>query len=98
MSRPIYPDDEIITLLSSNGEEIDFIEIAGIVYNEKQYAVLQPVELLPGMSDDEALVFHVTKDEIGKDNFALEHDDDIINGVFEEYEKMLADLEKDEDE
>ena len=25
-------DDDIVTLLSANGEEIDFVEIAGIAY------------------------------------------------------------------
>ena len=46
-------DDDIVTLLSAEGEEIDFVEIAGIAYKGAFYAILQPVELLDGMDDDE---------------------------------------------
>ena len=52
-------------------------------------AVLQPVELLEGMSEDEALVFKVSKDEQGNDNFEIELDDAVIDAVFAEYQKLL---------
>ena len=87
-------DDDVVTLLSANGEEIDFVEIAGIAYRGNFYAVLQPVELLEGMTDEEALVFKVTKGENGEDNFEIEIDETIINAVYEEYLKLLADLPK----
>ena len=41
--------DDIITLTSESNEEIDFVNIAQIVYQSKIYAILQPVELLDGM-------------------------------------------------
>ena len=82
-------DDDIVTLTSADGEEIDFVEIAGIAYKGNFYAILQPVELLEGMDDDEALVFKVTKDASGEDHFEIELDDDIINAVFEEYNRLL---------
>lgn len=81
-------NDDIVTLTASNGEEIDFVEIAGINYRGKFYAILQPVELLEGMSDDEALVFEVTRTN-GRDNFNIELNDSIIDGVFKEYNRLL---------
>ena len=92
--------DDIITLTNTDGEEIDFIEIAVIAYNSEFYAILQPVKLLEGMSDDEALVFHVSKTETEEDKFELVLDDDIIDHVFEEYNKLLDeyDTESDKDE
>ena len=56
LDNVLEEDDDIVTLLSADGEEIDFVEIAGIALNGKFYAVLQPVELLEGMEEDEALV------------------------------------------
>ncbi len=82
-------DDDIITLLSAEGEEIDFIEVAGIAYKGDFYAILQPVELLEGMADDEALVFKVVRNADGEDSFNIELDDDIIDAVFEEYNRLL---------
>ena len=74
---------------SDDGEEIDFIEVAGIAYRGNFYAVLQPVELLDGMEEDEALVFKVTRGKDGEDKFEIELDDTIIDAVFEEYNKLL---------
>lgn len=82
-------DDSIITLMSATGEEIDFIEVAGIAYKGNFYAILQPVELLEGMNDDEALVFKVSRNEDGSDKFEIVLDDDIIDAVFVEYNILL---------
>ncbi|MBR1891209.1 MAG: DUF1292 domain-containing protein [Clostridia bacterium] len=96
MSYNDYEDDDIVTLMSADGEEIDFVEIAGIAYKGKMYAILQPVELLDGMDDDEALVFKVTQNRDGEDNFEIETDDDIIDAVFEEYNRLLDEAEEEQ--
>ena len=83
-----YADDGVITLLSANGEEIDFTEIAAIAHKGKFYAILQPIELLDGMGDDEALVFEVVRLENGEDKFEICLDDDIIDAVFDEYDRL----------
>lgn len=82
-------DEDIITLIAATGEEVDFVEVAGIAHNGNFYAILQPVELLEGMEDDEALVFKVTKGADGEDKFEIELDDEIIDAVFAEYNKLL---------
>lgn len=87
--------DDIVTLLNADGEEIDFVEIAGIAYKGNFYAILQPVELLEGMDDDEALVFKVTRNAKGEDNFEIELDDDVIEAVFEEYNRLLDEAQED---
>lgn len=79
----------MITLTTSEGEEVDFIEIAGIAYEGKFYLILQPVELLEGMGEDEALVFEVYKDENGNDKLEIELSDPVIDAVFEEYNRLL---------
>ena len=87
----VEDDDDVVTLMAANGEEIDFIEIAGIAYRGNFYAILQPVELLDGMDDDEALVFKVTRGKDGEDKFEIELDDAIIDAVFAEYNKLYED-------
>ena len=84
-----FEDDDIVTLLSADGEEIDFVEIAGIALDDNFYAILQPVELVEGMDDDEALVFRVSRGADGEDKFEIELDDEIIEAVFEEYNRLL---------
>ena len=86
-------EDDIVTLTSADGEEVDFVEIAGIAYKGNFYAILQHVELLDGMDDDEALVFKVTRGKNGEDNFEIEMDDDVIDAVFEEYNRLMDEAE-----
>lgn len=90
-------NDDIVTLLSATGEKIDFIEIAGIVHKGDFYAILQPVELIEGMADDEALVFKVTRNENGEDKFEIALDDEIIDAVFAKYNCLLDQAEKNEE-
>ena len=86
-------EDSIVTLTSADGQEIDFVEIAGIALRGNFYVILQPVELLEGMGEDEALVFKAYQGRDGEDHFDIELDDEIINEVFEEYYRLLDEQE-----
>ena len=86
-------EDSIVTLTSADGQEIDFVEIAGIALRGNFYVILQPVELLEGMGENEALVFKVTQDRDGEDHFNVELDDEIIGEVFDEYYRLLDEQE-----
>ena len=87
-------EDDVVTLISANGEELNFVEIAGIAYRGNFYAILQPVELLDGMEEDEALVFKVTRGAEGEDKFEVELDDAVIDAVFAEYNHLLDEAEE----
>ena len=93
-NKEMYENDDIVTLRSADGEDIDFIEIAGIALEKGFYSILQPVVLLEGMADDEALVFKVEETEDGEDKFTIELDDDIIDAVFKEYNRLLDQMEE----
>ncbi len=83
-----FADDDIITLSNANGQDIDFVEIAGIFHKGSFYNILQPVELLDGMGEDEALVFLVTEDASGNKKYEIELDDEIIDAVFASYNEL----------
>lgn len=77
-----------VSMVTAKGETLEFEDIAGIQYKGKFYAILQPVVLLEGMADDEALVFEVTRNAQGQDQFTLESDDAIVDAVFAEYGRL----------
>ena len=85
--------DEMVTLVTESGDEIDFFVAAVIPYGGKAYGILQPVELLEGMEEDEALVFEIREDG-DEQGFDLVTDDEIIDGVFAEYDQLIANAEK----
>lgn len=88
-----YENDGLIVLKSEKGEEIEMREIAGIALEGKFYMILQPVKLLKGMNDDEALVFEVTRLDNGQDSFTIIIDDEIVDKVFLEYNRLLDEQE-----
>lgn len=85
-------DDDIIELIGPNGELEQFVEIAGIALRGNFYAILQPVELLDGMQEDEALVFRVKRNKSGQ-SFEIELNERIIDDVFAEYNRLLDEAE-----
>ena len=86
--------EDIVRLATANGTQVDFREIAGIAHKGNFYAILRPVELIEGMEEDEALVFKVTHIEGGQDKFEVELDDEIIDAVFAEYNRLLDNASK----
>ena len=81
--------NDIITLINADGEEVDFIEVAEILYGESIYTILQPFELLDGMDVNDALVFKVIKNGDGSERYDVVHNDEIVEGVFEKYNALL---------
>lgn len=86
---------ENIVLYNEKDEPCEFEQIAVIpLENEgKQdlYAILLPVTPLAGIEEDEALVFEVNERE---NVVRVCADDEIIDRVMTEYEKLLAEGEQ----
>ena len=87
--------EELITLTSPDGDQVDFLEIAGIPIDENFYTILKPVEVIEGMTEDDVLVFKVEETENGDSNFSLERDEEVLNKIYQEYLRLLDEIEKD---
>ena len=85
--------DDIVTLVTEEGDEIDFFVAAVIEHDGKAYGILQPTELMEGMEEDEAFVFEVVETEDGEQGFDLITDDEIIDEVFKKYEAIIENAE-----
>ncbi len=86
---------ENITLYDSDDNQIEFEQIALIPLNEKMYVILSPVSELPGIGEDEGLVFMIDENEDGDQYLALVEDGETVDAVFEIYESLIADGETD---
>lgn len=91
----LLDEDEIITLTDDEGKPVDFYEVACIEYQGDFYALLQPVEPLEGLGEDEALIFKVSEEDEDNDIFEPVTDESILDAVFNEYLKALAEAEDD---
>ncbi len=79
--------DDIVTLTTVEGEDIDFEIVAELPLGDDFYAIMQPVKPLDGVGKDEALVFKIIEEDDG-DEYELVIDDDLIDSVFDSYNAM----------
>lgn len=91
----IMEDDEIVTLYDDNNEPVDFYEVACVEYKDDYYALLEPVEEMEGLEDGDVLIFKLEEQEDGTDLFVPVEDEALLNEVFDEYMKAVADHECD---
>ena len=82
-----------IVMVDEEGNEVEFEQIAILPYEGSIYALLMPLTPLEGVGEDEAIVF-VIEEQDGEANLAIVDDLDVIDGVFELYESLVADDEE----
>lgn len=87
-------DSDPIILYGEDDQEIAFEQIALIPMNERVYVIMQPVELLEGMADDEAIVFEITERD-DEPVLSVVLDDEVIDAVFEKYDILFAEANED---
>lgn len=86
-------NEEPITLYDDNDKPSQFDQIAMIPIEEKWYAILKPLFEVEGMEEDEALVFFIDEEN---DTLTVVNDDELGCAVFEEYYKLLDEIDGEE--
>lgn len=81
-------EDDIIVLTNREGVDISFHSIAGVLYQDDYYVILQPT-LEAKETEEDALVYKVMDCMVNKNTFELIEDKKIILAIFYEYEKNL---------
>ncbi|MCM1367465.1 MAG: DUF1292 domain-containing protein [Roseburia sp.] len=89
----IIDDDEVITLYDDDNKPVKFYEVACVEYQGEFYALLQPVEPIEGLGEDEALIFKVREEDEDNDVFEPVTDESVLEAVFDEYLKAVAEAE-----
>ena len=85
-----FPD--VILLTNDRGESVGFRPVATVPYRDETYMILQPVTPMEGADEGDAFVFSVSQvdgdhSEDSGSFLAMVTDDDIIDAVFDLYEK-----------
>lgn len=81
-------DCDPIVLYGEDGQEIAFEQIALIPMEGRVFVIMQPVELLEGMAEDEALVFEILNRN-GETVLDVVLDDEIVDAVFAKYDILF---------
>ena len=90
------PEEESCTvvLFDEEGRAVSFESAATVEHGGRLYEILAPTEPLMGieLEDDEALVFERAEGEEGT-VFSLVTDEDVIDAVFAEYDRLWEEEE-----
>jgi len=94
----LFEGDRVISLTGDDGQTVEFFEIACVDYEGEFYSLLQPVKPMEGIADDEVVIFKLQEDEENEDTdlFLPVGDEDILEKVFEEYMRKIADEESEQ--
>ena len=88
-------EEDLITLITDDGRELEFIKAAGLYLNdidENYYTILVPATPLEGMEEGQGIVFRLWTDEEENDHYEIEDDPAVIDAVFEAYERMYDEM------
>ncbi len=89
-------DDDIIILYNEERDcDEEFYHLATLDVDDKWFVVLKPVEKLPDIEEDEVLIYEVRDGDEG-DVFVAIEDEDLLQKVFEEFNKMVESLDEEE--
>lgn len=80
-----------LVLYDEEGKESKFMQIALISLDEESYALLKPLFIVNGLSEDAALVFAIDKEER---KLRLTLDEEIVDKVFNEYYQIFNETTK----
>lgn len=83
----------IITFEDEEGNKEDYEVLAELDYDNRMFAVVQPVEFPDDMSEDEVIICEITVDESGDEIYDFLDDDELADKVVEEYNKMADEEE-----
>lgn len=90
--------EDIITLTSEDGEQIEFYHEATIEYEGEWYVFLHPVNEMPEIGEDEIIIFKLLKSEDGDDSLEPIEDEELLDKVYEEYVKIIDTYDEDEED
>lgn len=88
-----------IVLMDEKGKQLTFEQVAVIPYgvddgDKSLYCVLKPMDKLPGIADDEAIVFLVDEDDNGNTILRVEEKEEVAIAVFDKYYDLLEEATK----
>lgn len=85
--------EEPIFLYDEQNNKVAFEKVAIINLEGNLYFLLSPLDVVDGIDSDEALVFKVIEDFEGNHYLVVEDDEEIAVKVFDEYDRLLEELE-----
>ncbi|MBQ9145783.1 MAG: DUF1292 domain-containing protein [Clostridia bacterium] len=86
---------EYVMITDEKGKEHPFEVVLRVPFEEKEYAIMHPLDKYPGLDEDSCAIFELVQAP-GSDTATLipEMDDDILDSVYALYVEWATDMER----
>ena len=87
----------IVTLVDEDGREVEFDHLMTFEHEDKHYIALLALDPVEGVNDDEVVLLEVKEGE-EEDLYVPIEDADVLEAVFETFQKLLDEQEDELDD
>lgn len=91
-------DEDIVVLKDEDGNDSKFYHIMTFDYENSFYVALTPETEVDGIKNGEVLLLEIVEDEDGDDCYVPIEEEQKLDRVWEEFERLYNEDEDDEDE
>ena len=88
--------DNLVVLLDEEGNEITFEFVDKVEYHDETYVVLLPADPQTDEEEHEVTILKLAVDEQDEDVFVVEEDEDVLDEVFEIFQRQMDEYEEEE--
>ncbi|MFA5675889.1 MAG: DUF1292 domain-containing protein [Christensenellales bacterium] len=81
-------DENVVVLTDEEGKDVRFLHIMTFEFEESIFVALTPEEKMEGVENGEVLLMEVLEDEDGCDCYVPIEDEDKLDIVWEEFERL----------
>ena len=82
-------DGDLVELVDDGGRVLKFFHVGSLEHKEKWYAFFMPAEEIEGTSEDEVVIFNISKDDKGEEVLLPVEDEALLEEVYEEFCRQM---------
>lgn len=91
-------EENVVVLTDEEGKEVRFLHIMTFDFEESFYVALTPEEDVDGIENGEVLLLEVQEDDDGSDCYVPIEEEEKLDRVWEEFERLYYEDEEEETE
>lgn len=82
-------DGDLVELVDDQGRVLKFFHVGSLEHKEKWYAFFMPAEEIEGTTEDEVVIFNISKDDKGEEVLLPVEDEALLEEVYEEFCRQM---------
>ncbi len=91
-------EENVVILTDEDGKDVRFLHIMTFDFEDSFFVALTPEEDMEGIENGEVLLMEILEDEDGNDCYVPIEDEDRLDKIWEEFERLYYEDEEDTEE